>query len=231
VGALCVTLVRLLWSLVLIDLGALVQAAAHTTDGALARHGCGRQRAVAAAVARHAEAGAVVAVPMVGAVVQAGARVTVIARPARRAEAGAIVALAVSRALLTTNARATGCAVVAGIATIAVTLALTIRGHCIAVAHPVAGAVIGARALRAVQVGPALVALAGHVHAGSFVVARVHAGGSGTVDTRPARAAVARAVVAVAVAGAVGVAGLEGAVVTGESSEAFAGEVDALSGA
>lgn len=222
-GALSVALMGLLGTLVFVDLGALVQAATHATNGALARNRGSGQGAVTATVAGHAQAGTVVAVAMVRAIVQAGAGVAVIAGPPRGAEAGAVVAFAMAGAFHSSHTRAARCAVITSIPTVAVALTLP------AITHAIARAVIWARTLGAIQVSPALVALAGHVHTSALVVACVHAGGGSAVHSSPARAAVAGAIVAVAMARAVCVASLQGAIIASVASKTLAGEVDTLS--
>jgi len=76
--ALRVALVGLLWALRLVHPRALVEAATHTADGALAGDRCDRERAVLPPVAWVAQAGAVVAVAVVRAVVQASLRVAIV---------------------------------------------------------------------------------------------------------------------------------------------------------
>jgi len=91
------------WSstLCLIDLGALLQAPTHTVNGALARLGLSRQRAVTATVALLAQAGSVGTVSVLRAIVQARADIASIARPSGVAVALALNALSVAAAPLT----------------------------------------------------------------------------------------------------------------------------------
>jgi len=125
-------------TLCLVNLGALLKAATHAVDGALARLGLRRERAVATAVSLLAETGPVVAVPVLGAIVQADASIACVSRPAGVAVARALNALAVSAATLTMSGAASGAVIT--------TPAVLARAHSVE-ALSVAGAIVGASLL------------------------------------------------------------------------------------
>lgn len=152
--ALGVALVGWTGTLSLIDLGALLEASTNAVDGALAWLGLSRKRAVTAAVSLLAQARSVVAIAVLGAIVQASADVASITRPSRVAVAFTLNALSVSAATVSVS-WATACAVLA-------TPAVLARAHTIE-AVAVVGAVVGACLLRAVIALETLIALAGHL--------------------------------------------------------------------
>lgn len=90
------------WSsaLSLIDLGALLEASTDTVDGALAWLWLRRERAVSATVSLLAQAGSIVAIAVLRAVVQACSDVAGISRPSWVAIAEPLNALAVAAASL-----------------------------------------------------------------------------------------------------------------------------------
>lgn len=94
-----VALMGLLRAFVFIHLSALVEAAAHATDGTLTWDRSGGQRTVFASIARIAQAGAIAAVTVVRAIIQACLVIAVVPRPSRRAVASVIAAFAMARAL------------------------------------------------------------------------------------------------------------------------------------
>lgn len=96
--------------------------------------------------------------------------VAVKSRPSRRAVAGLVAALAMTRALQASRlAGATSTTIFTGKASITVASSI--------VAQSITAAVVGAAAQGAINVCPALVALAGQVHACAMARAAVEAGG------------------------------------------------------
>jgi len=108
--ALGIALMRRTSSLSLIDLGALLQAATDAVNCALARLGLRRQRAIPTTVSLLAQAGAIVAVSVLRAIIQTSTNIAAIARPARVAVAVTLHALSVTAAALAIS-RAAGIAV------------------------------------------------------------------------------------------------------------------------
>jgi hypothetical protein len=203
--ALGVALVGRTSTLELVHLGALLQAAAHAVNGALAGLGLRGERAVATAVTLLAQAGSVVAISVLRAVVQAGADVASVARPAGVAVALTLDALAVAAAALAMS-RAAGVAVLTAPAVLAradTVEARTVAGA--AIANTVVPLTV-ARLLGAVIAGVASVANARHLGANrdahTVARARRRAGGQSAVQASEAGLAEAGAVVAVSVAGA-----------------------------
>lgn len=107
-GALGVALMRRSSSLGVIHLGALLEAATHAVDSALARLGLGGKRAITATVSLLAQTGSVGAVSVLRAVVQTGANIASISRPARVAVALTLNTLAVARATLALSGATSG---------------------------------------------------------------------------------------------------------------------------
>lgn len=230
-GALSVALMRRSGSLSLINLSALLKAAAHAMNGTLARLGLRRERAITAAVSLLAEAGTVVAVSVLRAVVETGLDVAGIAGPSGVAVANSVNALSVAAALSS----------VSGADRVAVLTTPSVLARALSVeALSVSGAAISllvlltlavAVLLTAVVSGVSLVADALHLssnrEADSVSGARRRAGRQSAVKTSETGLAEASSVVAVSLA--LAAASLNGAVEASPSRGTLAGEVDAVS--